>query len=81
VLRLPVEPAPNELTSSVREAKSEKSATTGLMHCRKTGAAIDASEQRPAGWGDLCNPIKTDETSFIDLFAGYLNLPELIFLR
>jgi hypothetical protein len=51
------------------------------MHCRKTGAAIDASEQRPAGWGDLCNPIKTDETSFIDLFAGYLNLPELIFLR
>ena len=31
--------------------------------------------------GDLCNGIKTDETSFIDLVAGYLNLRELIFLR
>jgi hypothetical protein len=30
---------------------------------------------------DLCNGIKTDETSFIDLVAGYLNLRELIFLR
>ena len=28
---------------------------------------------------DLCNPIKTDETRFIDLVAGYLNLRELEF--
>jgi hypothetical protein len=56
------------------------------MRCSKQGCySITSSARASSAHSSLgvnfCNPIKTDETKFIHLFADCLNLRARLFLR